>query len=339
MMKDDASETVIAKPGLAFEPDGARARLLDQRMRADLAASIRYIFGQANGQLAVSSQRLEHFLERLQAGRVSPLTFSFYSDAVLAIEDDEIEAATDFFNGLLELPFPPDRTSVTDLADPATSSLAQRFVRFVDTDEKVRFVAYSPSPEESARCRENIRAAFELMDAADPAQAAEIRGLITEICLAAGDKNPKVLTFDGASSFMLWGGIFINAGRDSNPVAMAQMLAHETAHVLMFGLGAEQPLVANEDDELFSSPLRLDPRPMDGIYHATFVTARMHRLVKRLLDSGKLSAADTELARKDLVENARLFQKGIEVVQSHGKLTPVGRELMRGATDYMAANA
>ena len=57
---------------------------------------------------------------------------------------------------------------------------------------------------------------------------------------------------------------------------MVQALAHESAHLLLFGMCADGPLLENaNDDHRYSSPLRTDSRPMDGIVHATFVTARM----------------------------------------------------------------
>ena len=74
---------------------------------------------------------------------------------------------------------------------------------------------------------------------------------------------------------------------------------------------------------------------MDGIYHATFVTARMYRVVQRLLDRGVLSLSSQEKARKELAEIRRLFDQGIKVVRAQGKLTPLGEAIMRGAELYM----
>ena len=48
---------------------------------------------------------------------------------------------------------------------------------------------------------------------------------------------------------------------------------------------------------MFSSPLRTDPRPMDGVVHATYVVARMHQTISRLLDAGVLSETDQAAAR------------------------------------------
>ena len=321
---------------LAFAPTGARALFLDQRMRGDLAESLRYIFQEADGRLAVPDQALQEFLHRLETTPVSPLAFSFYCDAVLAIEENDLDEAARLLNQMIQFPAHTGRARVTELADPATDPHAARIVRFIDTDPSLDLEVFAPAPAGADYCRRLIHGAFELMDSGDPEQAAEIRALLREIILAGGSEDPKALTFDGASSFMLWGGIIINVNRRSDELAMAQMLVHESTHNLLFGLCADEALVENGDDELYSSPLRPDPRPMDGIYHATFVTARMHHVVQKLLDSGVLSEPQQAKARQELAENRRLFDNGIKVVRDHGRLTPLGVAIMRGAEEYMA---
>jgi HEXXH motif-containing protein len=226
---------------------------------------------------------------------------------------------------------------ILELADPNQDAVAARYARFLNDDPSVKFEIFAPSQQVATNCRAQIRDAFALLDAGDPELAGELRALLREIILAAGTKDPKAMTFDGASSFMLWGAIIINADRSDGAIGMAQMLAHESAHNLLFGFSADQTLVENSPEELFSSPLRKDARPMDGIYHATFVTARMYRVVQQLLDSGILDAAAKEKAQKDLADNARLFKQGIETVQKFGKLSPLGESVMRGASDYMSA--
>lgn len=321
----------------AFEPGARRATFLDHRMRQDLAGSLRYIFKQAGGQIAVPEEPFQDFLCRLESRPVSPLAFSFYCDAVLAIEEDDVAEASRLLGDLIQLPAHPGGPVVAALADPGRDATARRIVRFIDTDPTIEFEVFAPSRDAAEKCRGLINAAFDLMDAGDPEQAAEIRALLREIVMAAGSEDPKALTFDGASSFMLWGAIIINANRRDGELAMAQMLTHESTHNLLFGLSADGPLVENSDEELYSSPLRMDPRPMDGIYHATFVTARMHRVVQRLLESGVLSALLQEKARKELADNRRLFDQGIKVVREHGKLTPLGGAVIRGAENYMAS--
>lgn len=306
-------------------------------MRSRLADSLDHIFGQANELLNIPQERIQEFLSRLRNQPISPLAFSFYSDAVIAIEDDDIEGASELLSELITLPSCNGELEISALADPKDDSIAQRYARFLNTDPSVTFEIFPPSQEAFTNCTSQIQDAFALLDKGDPELAGEIRALLREIVLAAGSKDPKAMTFDGASSFMLWGAIIINADRRDGAVGMTQMLAHESAHNLLFGFSSDEALVDNPPDELFPSPLRLDPRPMDGIYHATFVTARMYRVVRQLLESGVLNGAERQKAEKDLADNARLFKKGIETVEKYAKLTPLGESVMRGASEYMAS--
>ena len=110
----------------------------------------------------------------------------------------------------------------------------------------------------------------------------------------------------------------------------------ESGHNLLFGLCADGPLHTNEDDDRFASPLRIDPRPMDGIIHAAYVTARMHQSVQRLLDAGVLDEAQTREAREAVIANAKRFAMGMQTVDAHAKLTPLGETVMANARAYMA---
>jgi hypothetical protein len=321
-----------------FEPNAERVRFLDRRMRSRLAGSLRHILEQGNGLLRVPSQQFQKFLNQLESEPVSPLAFSFYSDAVLAIEEDEIEEASRLLREMISLPAHSGGILISELGNPQQDPTAQRYARLlIDPDESFKFEIFPPSDEAAANCRRLIKEAFELMGAGDPELAAEIRALLREIVLAAGTLESKAMTFDGASAFMLWGAIIINANQRKGELTMVQMLAHESSHNLLFGFSADESLVENPPEELFPSPLRVDPRPMDGIYHATFVTARMHRAVKGLLDSGILSAAQKEIAEKELADNTRLFANGVETVDRFGKLTPLGKIVMEGAKAYMAS--
>jgi len=222
--------------------------------------------------------------------------------------------------------------------DPEIGPHANRYRRQIDTDPTMPFEIFPPPADMASACRRRIAAAMEMIEAGNPQLAAEIRTLLREVVLAVGPSGPGAVIFDGASSFMLWGGIVLNANAHETTLDMVQALAHESAHNLLFGLSADGPLVENEDDERYASPLRQDPRPLDGIYHATFVCARMHQAVKRLLNGGVLSDKNKIIARKELLTTAKHFTDGLETVTRHARLTPIGKAAMAGARDYMAAH-
>ena len=157
----------------AFSPSARRAVFLDQKMRRDLAASLRHIFQQASGRLAVNAAALENFLTRLEHHPVSPLAYSYYCDAVLAIEDNEAAKASQLLGELFQLLAQSASLTVSDLGDPVHDPVAQRIVRFIDTDPDVRFLVLPPSRAESAQCRSLLDKAFALMAAGDPELAAD----------------------------------------------------------------------------------------------------------------------------------------------------------------------
>ncbi len=319
-----------------FDPSQARAEAVSARMRGRLAESLRYILDQATGHVTVPWTEMAGFLARLYSGPVSPLVFGTYCDLVLALDADALDEAAALLKEIAAAPNAPAEFQVLDLGDPETDASANRYRRLVDTDEGLPFTIHPPAPAGATAMRALIAQAFALMDAGNPDLAGEIRTLLREIVLASGADDPKAGRFDGVSSFLLWGGTVLEVRSYTSAVEMVQALAHESGHNLLFGLCAEGPLHTNEDDQRFASPLRIDPRPMDGIIHAAYVTARMHQSVQRLLDAGVLDAAQTREAREAVIANAKRFAMGMQTVDQHAKLTPLGETVMATARAYMA---
>jgi HEXXH motif-containing protein len=320
-----------------FDPCADRARRLDARMRHRLAESLRYVAEQCAARCPFPSGEFEAFLARLAAGPVSPHAFAAYYDLVLALEDDDLAEAQRHLRQMLSAPPPGDRLRIVELGDAASDPDWDRVRRHVDTDATLPLEILPPPPEAAARSRRLIQAALALIEAGSPELASEIRALVREIVLAVGPSGAGTLTFDGASSFMLWGAVVLNAAGHATPLEMVQALAHESAHNLLFGLAADGPLVENDDAERFASPLRLDPRPIDGIFHATFVTARMHQAVARLLAAEQLEPGDAAEARRALEANAAHFAQGLATLDRVARLTPMGRAALEGARAYMGA--
>jgi hypothetical protein len=319
-----------------FDPSRARAEAVSARMRGRLAESLRYILDQATGQMTVPWAEMAGFLARLTGGPVSPLVFGTYCDLVLAIDTDALDEAEQLLKEIAAAPNAPAELRILDLGDPDVDPGADRYRRLVDTDESLPFTISPPAPAGAAAIRALIAEAFELMDAGNPQLAAEIRTLLREIVLASASDDLKTMQFDGVSSFLLWGAAVLEVRSYKTALDMVQALAHESGHNLLFGLCADGPLHTNDDDERFSSPLRIDPRPMDGIIHAAYVTARMHQSVQRLLDAGVLNAAQTEEARTAVVTSAKRFAMGMDTVDRDAKLTSLGQTVMDNARAYMA---
>ncbi|MEX2200283.1 MAG: HEXXH motif-containing putative peptide modification protein [Dongiaceae bacterium] len=325
---------------LDMRPDPTRAAALDSRMRERLIDSLDYIRTQAGIHLMFPQPGFDRLLARLGTGPVSSQVFALYYDLVLAIGQDNLDEAQRCIDELTVLdsdaPFGP---VIVPLKDYRTDRTADRFRRFVDTDPETRFTILPPSGEKVAACRKRIESAFALLDRASPALSNEIRTLLREIVLAVAPDDPEAMLFDGASSFMLWGALVLNADSYQNDLDMVQVLAHESGHNLLFGLCADGPLIENDDTERYPSPVRRDPRPMDGIVHAAFVIARMHQAVRALLDADAVEYSERSDAQTVLANLQRSFAFAMETVDRHAILTPLGRSVVDGARAYMTAQA
>ena len=91
----------------------------------------------------------------------------------------------------------------------------------------------------------------------------------------------------------------------------------------------------NSPDELFASPLRSDRRPLDGIFHATFVSARMHYALAKSVTSGALNVREVSFATERLQAATSAFNEGRATLVQHARLTSLGKQALRAADDYM----
>lgn len=319
-----------------FAPDGARARAMDDRAHALLADSLEHIAERAGDLLGTHG--LAARANDLKAGhRFGPATFGLYYQLATALMDGHVDEARRVNEALIATRSVPGTLSVLSLADlpPPQASLYQQLM---DTDPQTRFALLPPTEPMAADFAQRLQRTLALMHCALPELAQEFVGLIREVCMVVGDRTARY-QFDGGSSYMLWGGLFLNIESHETDLQLIEVLAHESAHSLLFGYALDEALVLNDDDELFPSPLRVDKRPMDGIYHATFVSARMHWAMSRLLQSASLSEQERVQVATALQLDARNFAAGDEVVQRHGVLSPTGHAVMTAARQYMRSAA
>lgn len=154
------------------------------------------------------------------------------------------------------------------------------------------------------------RAAIELLRTLDAEIADEVDALVGRVSLLA--HSPLVSMTDVRS----FGRVYVRRA-ESSAVAEAtlhylELLVHEVSHLRLN--------ITNSPDELYAAPFRLDPRPMYGVMHATFVLGRIVRVFERLARSRQRSAAG--LAR--LTASRQRFRRGLATVRQHARFTELG---------------
>jgi HEXXH motif-containing protein len=174
-----------------------------------------------------------------------------------------------------------------------------------------------------------------MLQQAAPELAGEICGLASEVIFVDSLPRAGESALESASTFYLWGAVFLNAKAFPDRVAMAEALTHEGAHALLHGLMLGSPLVENDEYERYSSPLRPDARPLEGVVHATYVLARMHYCVEQLLRSGCLTDAERAQASAALAAHKAAYRDGLATVAAHARFTAAGAAIFDAARDYM----
>jgi HEXXH motif-containing protein len=275
-------------------------------------------------------------LSQIRAHRVHPGVFGRYYDVVFALQSQRHDQAGSLFREIIELAFEWPVLAVLPFSADALGADTERYSRLLSLESESSVDLTAPQVSEWSEFERGVAAALALIEEADADLASELRAVVIQIVGAVpAARNGR--GFGGASSFMLWGAVLLNARLYAARLDMVAALIHEAAHQLLFGQSLDDPLLENPIDERYGSPLRTDPRPMNGIFHATFVCARMHYAYVRLVEGAKtaLSQADRELVEQRLREYRSKFRDGVETVRRFGRMTPLGDRILGAATDYM----
>jgi HEXXH motif-containing protein len=319
----------------SFAPDARRADAMNQRVYRELSASLRHILDVVDDRVIIDRPRISEVADQLDDGvAFQPMAFASYFAAVRALLAEDYLNASHWFSTLAAVPQLPDRVVVA-LGDELGTATSNLYAHMVEEDEPSRLALTGPSAKAGAEFRALLADAIGLIELAAPELAGEIAGLARQIVLVS-QSSDRESVFDGGSHYQLWNALFLNLDLQRTRVGLAEVVAHECAHSLLFGYTIDEPLTCNGDAALYSSPLRHDKRPMDGIYHATFVSARMAWLLEQLIASGQLDAAEREEAEIALARDCVNFEEGNSIILEHGLLSTTGLQVLAGARDFMA---
>lgn len=180
-----------------------------------------------------------------------------------------------------------------------------------------------------------IRRACDIIAEATPEWFDELDMLVSEVLLAINDRTVDGRNFAGGSTFDLFGSILVNPAYRSSVAHYMMTLIHESSHLRLFCHHLDDEIVLNAPEERFASPLRRDSRPMEGVFHAMWVSARMAAFGIDVLRSPQtahlLSADELDDMRAQIDAARRAFLDAHEVVERHGILTDFGWKLVRDA--------
>jgi hypothetical protein len=197
----------------------------------------------------------------------------------------------------------------------------------------------APDPAAVAATRDAITRIIDGLAIALPDWDQELRALVRLILLAEAAQA----RFAGASTFSAWGAFLISPRAHKDDLALALSLIHESAHLKLFCAYLDDEIVLNDPDETYSSPLRREPRPMNGIYHAAFVLARMVQFLHDLDRSGQTEQVVGPEAARHLQGHLRKsmtdFDAAMDVITRHAQLTARGHAIITETANGVQAVA
>ena len=320
-------------PQWGLGPSLFRTREIDEALRFRLGDSLGYLASLPTFN-ELEKSVLGDLRARIATAPVSPWVFCLYSKLVA-----ELSKGSPTVHGVLQ-----DLSSVASLSAAEgilpfrkagfAESWWDHFRLLLDTDRQRPFAPRAPDPEDFEACKFDIELGLRTLQLADPVWFDELQSLLRMIVLAAPASSNPADGFNGASTFFLWGAALINASVRRGPMPVVDLLVHESSHILLFGLSAEGALTRNSGEDRYASPVRRDKRPIDGIFHAAFVTTRVHLAMGRLLASGSLGDSDTRAALQRRQYNGKAAIDAIGVLERHAELTELGQSILGSLKEY-----
>lgn len=317
---------------VAFAADAEIARQLNERVIERLGESVDLIVEGLKAQAPLDHD-IATLGPRILAGGARACTFAQYFELLPAVLADDADATRSGLAAMSRIAVTEPFPFVTDWSrlDAGRRTL---FLARLNADESTQVTLRAPTPESVVRATAAIAEALSAFDLAAPGISGEVRTMVREIVLVSGTISDGYF-FDGATSFATWGALFLNADEHATRIEAIDGLSHECAHAFLFGQSFGEPFVENDESERHASPLRRDPRPLDGIFHATFVSARMHAANAAVVGCDVLSAEEREIAAERCAASLRAFADGRATLRRYARLTALGERLLTAADTYM----
>lgn len=139
--------------------------------------------------------------------------------------------------------------------------------------------------------------------------------------------------FVGGSDVACFGASFLALDPEWSDVCYADHIVHEAAHQRFHAEFEVEPALLNPAEVTGDSPIRRDPRPMEGSFHATFVFVRLAQFFERVMHAAPTHDAETRLHRHLLGAYT-----GVEMLDRHARFTDRGAaffEALVAETDRM----
>ncbi|MEO0884017.1 MAG: HEXXH motif-containing putative peptide modification protein [Pseudomonadota bacterium] len=311
---------------LITKPNPERAHRQSAALQAQLRASLSYLAGEAAKAEILDLAQFGDWMDRMIGQRLSPACFGAYYDLIAAMEKGQKRRAAVLFGEITETPVCGTTISIRRLGDDYTAGETRRIRKFMGGAGTGASGVRRPNHRKVARFETVLRDALDWIERRAPELAAEIDASIREIILVGPDRSGRE-AFEGGTSFKLTGALVLNAERDVDVADLVVTLAHEAGHAILFGECCDEMLVENPDTERHWSPIREERRPLEGIFHAGFVSSRMLWVLDRMEEDPQFSLHEQITMTTARADASQVFAECVSIVGQKARLTATGTRI------------
>lgn len=314
-------------------PDAAAVRRLKANVKERLHRSLEHLIFEAAAEQVPPALSRDALAEMTASeGYPSSIVFAAHAALLQAAEADRADLFARDSAALASLPVSerhaPKAPASAPLEEPALSATAQDFLRraFLD-DIGLTADLTGPAADETARATEMIDSALTAFRSALPERHAEFSELVSQIVLAKpGPEADR--GFGGATVFDAFGALLVNAQNLRTPEGTLMSLVHESAHQRLFLCHLDDPVLLNDAEARYVSPLREEPRPMEGVFHAAWVSAHMALVADGMMQAD--GAPDWVAGLAQYRERAATaVRDAVPTIEAGAEFTPLGQALFQ----------
>ena len=321
-----------------FQPSARIAQQDNKAMNKDLVKSLSQLVEYLSSEDNQLSEKFEDWVARLpDVPRLSPHLFAAYYEIVECVERSEPQRARQILFEILDVQNDDDGLKVIAL-DALPVDHQNRIIAYMGNPETGVGGVGAPKTRQARKFSQTLDQALDWIDLHLPSFSEELRELIQEIVLVGPDHQSQN-EFEGGTCFRLWGTLALNADRRVSLVDLVLSLVHEAGHARLFGACRQEMLVRNPDSETHWSPIRGEERPLEGIFHATFVSARMIWAIQQMSQSAPVTWLDRLRLKHALRQTTQIYTGSVKVLSEHAVFTQTGQEVFDAMQAFMAPEA
>lgn len=287
----------------------------------------------------ISEQKL-HRLMSGELGFPNAATFALHGALLHAVLHDDVSEIPEFFRILKDDSFwnnsKTDGLSIWSLSEETMNSDKVFLLKraFAD-DVGLTTTLVAPTQLEVDQGTLLVNEAFRVLEQTAPDWSEELLLLANQVYFATSDSQTG-RHFQGGAVFDAFGAILMNPRALGSASTVLMTLVHESSHQQMFLYHLNDPILRNDAGAVYTSPLRNQPRPMEGIFHALWVSARMVAAVERVLNSPNRPVWAGEL-KEHQTRAYEAFRDCELTVAEHAELTELGSRLFESARETIDA--